>query len=171
MFNQKLTSAELLLVKALTKMPEDYEGYIIDKKTGEHKIKLDGTTQKKAIPAHVKLASRLLEKGIDLFPGSKIQYIVIKDKPILAISKEEYDKGQGIFKTKSKKINLKVIRIRSKKRKIRRERLEAKPKVDDKLAGYKDKINKMMNQRMKQDIIEKMIKIKNRDNQGIKMGT
>lgn len=102
-FNQDLTSEELVMVKALTKMPLDYEGNVIDSKTGKAKVKADGTIQVKAIPAHVKLAERMLAKGIDLMPGSKIKFIVIKDKPILALSPEEFALKTGIFKTKTKK--------------------------------------------------------------------
>jgi DNA polymerase elongation subunit (family B) len=96
-FNQELTSAELTLVKALTKMPSEYEGYVISSVTGKPKVKADGTLQKKAIPAHVKLAERLLEKGKDLYPGSKIKFVVIANKPILAITPEEFDLGEGLF--------------------------------------------------------------------------
>jgi len=102
-YNQQLTAAELILVKGLTKMPNDYIGDVISKATGKAKVKADGTIQKKAIPAHVQLAERLMAKGIDLYPGSKMKFIVIKDKPILAISPEEYDLGKGEFTTKKKK--------------------------------------------------------------------
>jgi DNA polymerase elongation subunit (family B) len=103
-YDQELNQDELVLTKALTKMPSEYEGYVIAKATGEPKVKADGTLQKKSIPAHVKLAERLLKKGVDLYPGSKIHFIVIKTKPNLAISLEEYAKGEGIFITKHKKI-------------------------------------------------------------------
>lgn len=102
-FNQQLTSKELIMVKALTKMPKDYEGDVMDSKTGKPKVKADGTIQRKAIPAHVKLAERMIAKGKDLMPGSKIKYIVVKDKPILALSPEEFESKTGIYKTKSKK--------------------------------------------------------------------
>lgn len=103
-YNQQLTSEELILIKALTQMPKDYAGFIIDKKTGSPKIKRDGTTQEKSIPAHVRLAERLIESGEEVYPGSKIKYIVIKDKPILAISPAEFEKREGVFKYKAKKI-------------------------------------------------------------------
>lgn len=102
-FQQELTAADLILVKALTKMPKDYQGEIIDKNTGLPKIKNDGTIQQKAIPAHVRLAERLINKGADLSPGSKIRYIVIADKPILAITESEYKLGTGEFPHRSKK--------------------------------------------------------------------
>lgn len=102
-FNQEMTSAELTLVKALTKMPQEYEGYIIDKKTGKPKIKANGELQNKAIPAHVKLAERLMLQGKEIFPGSKIKFVVVKDKPILAISPDEFEKGSGTFEYKHKK--------------------------------------------------------------------
>ena len=102
-YNQQLTAEELTLVKALTKMPKDYEGYTISKATGAPKVKADGTLQLKSIPAHVKLAERLMNSGTDLYPGSKIKYIVIKDKPILAIAPNEYLLGKGEFETKSRK--------------------------------------------------------------------
>lgn len=102
-FNQQLTTAELTLIKALTKMPEDYKGNIIDGKTGQPKIKADGSVQMKSIPAHVKLAERLINKGIDLYPGSKIEFIVVKQKPILALSPEEYEAKSGVYQIKSRK--------------------------------------------------------------------
>ena len=102
-FNQEMSVEELTLIKSLTKMPTEYEGYIIDKKTKQPKIKADGTKQKKAIPAHVKLAERMMKQGVELYPGSKIPYIVILDKPILAISPAEYDKQEGEFEHKHKK--------------------------------------------------------------------
>jgi len=102
-YNQNMTSADLLLIKALTKMPKDYQGEVIDSKTGKPKVKNDGTIQQKAIPAHVKLAERLISQGKDIYPGSKIKYIVIQNKPILAISVEEFEKGEGTFPYKHKK--------------------------------------------------------------------
>lgn len=103
-FNQGMTSEELILSKAISKMPSEYEGYVIDKKTKEPKIKADGSLQKKAIPAHVKLAQRLIDKGASIYPGSKIHYIVIADKPILAITLKEFLKGSGNFTHKHKKL-------------------------------------------------------------------
>ena len=102
-YNQELQPQFLILAKQLTKMPNDYKGSVIDKQTGKPKIKNDGSIQEKAIPAHVKLAERLLAQGKDLYPGSKIRYIVIHNKPIIAISPEEYSKGSGTFKAKFKK--------------------------------------------------------------------
>ena len=101
--DQEMTTEELILSKAISKMPSEYEGYVIDKKTQKPKIKADGSIQNKAIPAHVKLAQRLLDKGVDLYPGSKIQFIVIANKPILAISPQEYKVGSGEFLHKHKK--------------------------------------------------------------------
>ena len=103
-FNQEMSSAELILVKSLSKMPNQYEGYVISKATGQPKVKANGELQKKSIPAHVKLAERQMKQGIDLYPGSKIAYIVIANKPILAISPEEYAKGEGTFPHKHKKL-------------------------------------------------------------------
>ena len=102
-YDQELSANELFLVKSLSKMPKDYVGPTISKATGQPKIKADGTIQQKSIPAHVKLAERMISQGKDLYPGSKIRYIVIKNKPILAISNEEYEKGEGSFKYKHKK--------------------------------------------------------------------
>jgi len=102
-YNQEMSSAELTLVKALTKMPKDYIGPTMDSKTGRPKIKADGTIQMKSIPAHVKLAKRLISKGKDIYPGSKIPFIVIQTKPILAISPEEYAIGSGVFWHKHRK--------------------------------------------------------------------
>jgi len=103
-FNQEMTLAELTLIKALTKMPKEYEGATIDGRTGKPKIKADGSIQMKSIPAHVRLAEREISQGKDIYPGSKIKFIVIKDKPILAISPQEFAKKSGTFKYKHKKL-------------------------------------------------------------------
>lgn len=105
-FNQELTTAELLLVKAISKMPADYVGPTIDSSTGQPKVKADGTIQMKSILAHVKLAARLISQGKDIYPGSKIKFIVVKDKPILALSQEEYERGFGSFEYKHKKLGI-----------------------------------------------------------------
>ncbi len=101
--NQEMTADELVLSKGLSKMPKEYEGFVIDSKTKKPKIKANGELQKKAIPAHVKLADRLMAKGAEIYPGSKIRFIVIKNKPILAITPAEYKKGEGTFEHKNKK--------------------------------------------------------------------
>ena len=101
--DQELKADDLILAKGLTKMPDEYKGYVISKVTGKPKIKKDGSKQEKSIPAHVQLAKRLMEVGVELYPGSKIRFIVIKDKPILAVTKEEYIKGTGTFNYKFKK--------------------------------------------------------------------
>jgi len=102
-FDQELEVSDLLLTKAITKMPQDYYGDVIDSKTGKPKIKADGTIQKKAIPGHVRLAERLIAQGKDIYPGSKMKYIVIHEGPIIALSKKEYAKGEGEFEYKHKK--------------------------------------------------------------------
>lgn len=102
-FDQELTVKQLTMNKALTKMPQEYIGVVMDKKTGAAKIKADGTIQRKAISAHVKLAERLINAGVDIYPGSKIHFVVILNKPILAITPEEFTKGSGIFKHRTKK--------------------------------------------------------------------
>jgi len=102
-YNQNLNPSALLLTKALTKMPDAYIGPTIDSKTGRPKIKNDGSIQMKSIPAHVNLARRLMSQGVEIYPGSKIKYIVIKEKPILAISLGDWEKGQGLFDYKHKK--------------------------------------------------------------------
>ncbi len=102
-FNQEMTSAELLLIKALTKMPIEYEGYVKDSKTGQDKIKANGEKQKKAIPAHVKLADRLMKAGKDINPGEKLKYIVIANKPLLVITPEEFEKGESQFQHTNRK--------------------------------------------------------------------
>ena len=103
-FENQLLPADLILIKALTKMPDGYKGYIIDSKTKQPKVKKDGTLQEKAIPAHVKLASRMMSQGKDLYVGSKIRYVVVKEKPIVALSEEEFKKGKGEYRYKDKKV-------------------------------------------------------------------
>jgi DNA polymerase elongation subunit (family B) len=91
-FNKELTLKELVMVKSISKLPREYKGFVIDKNTGKAKQKLDGEKQKKSIPAHVNLAERMIENGAEIYPGSKIQYIVVKNSPIIAVSLEEYQK-------------------------------------------------------------------------------
>ena len=45
----------------------------------------------------------LLNEYKDIFVGTKIKYIIIKTKPNLALSPEEFEKGEGTFITKVKK--------------------------------------------------------------------
>ena len=89
----------LIMAKTLTKHPKQYEGYVIDSKTGEPKKKKDGTLQKKSIPAHVVLAQRLIDEGYDVNVGDLIKYVVKKSKPkIEAITIEEYEKTKQFAK-------------------------------------------------------------------------
>jgi len=104
-FDQKMNAEELTLVLGLNKLAKDYAGYVIDKKTNLPKIKKDGTIQKKSIPGHVKLAERLIKDGHSIDVGQKMHYIVIHDKPILAITPEEFSLGTGEFPYVDKKKN------------------------------------------------------------------
>ena len=89
----------LVMAKTLTKHPKEYEGFVIDSKTGEPKVKKDGTYQKKSIPAHVKLAERMMEEGYDINVGDLIRYVVKKSKPrIEAITLEEYKETNNLAK-------------------------------------------------------------------------
>jgi DNA polymerase elongation subunit (family B) len=45
----------------------------------------------------------MIGDGKDIYPGSKIPFIVVKQKPILALSPEEFKKGEGKYITKNKK--------------------------------------------------------------------
>ena len=95
--NQELSIEDLTLTKALTKMPDEYLGPIIDSKTKKPKIKANGQIQQKSVPAHVKLAVRMMEAGIDVNVGSKIHYIVNKCKPIYALSIKEYKEQKATY--------------------------------------------------------------------------
>lgn len=92
-----MTVEELTMSKALTKHPAEYAGYTIDKKTGQPKIKKDGTIQTKSIPAHVKLAERLMAEGNELTIGSKIAFIVVESGPLQVITPEQYT---GVYEAK-----------------------------------------------------------------------
>lgn len=93
--NYKLTVDELTMSKELTKMPDQYGGYVIDKKTRKPKVKKDGSLQMRPIPAHVKLANRLIQAGEDLTVGMKIRYVVVGQKPLEVVDipnfKDSYD--------------------------------------------------------------------------------
>jgi len=45
----------------------------------------------------------MIADGKDIYPGSKIPFIVVKQKPILALSPAEFNKGAGKYITKHKK--------------------------------------------------------------------
>lgn len=90
-FGMQLTEAELTMSKELTKMPDQYGGYVIDKKTKQPKVKKDGTLQMRPIPAHVKLANRLIAAGEDLTVGMKIPYVVVGQKPLDVISAKTFE--------------------------------------------------------------------------------
>jgi DNA polymerase I len=85
----KLPKEELTMIKSLSKLPKEYNGNVIDSKTGLPKVKKDGTYQKKSVPAHVKIAQRMIDSGREVFAGTKIPYIVVGQNPIQAVLPEE----------------------------------------------------------------------------------
>jgi len=90
--NHELDKEYLIMKKSLGQPLEYYDGYIIDKKTGQPKVKADGTLQKKTLLAHVKVAMRMQEQGYDVYPGDRIAYIVKNRVPkIDPITIDEFD--------------------------------------------------------------------------------
>lgn len=92
--NNKLDSQYLIMSKSLNKNIDEYGKATIDSKTGLPKLKKDGTQMFAPIPAHVKLAKKLIEEGQDIYVGDQINYIVKEQKPIVAISVSEYNNGE-----------------------------------------------------------------------------
>lgn len=89
----ELPIESLIMKKALGKKPEDYGGIMYDKKTGKPKIGADGNVRTSPVPAHVKLAIRMQEEGLDVYQGDSIKFIVKSKVPkINAISLEEFEK-------------------------------------------------------------------------------
>lgn len=93
LLNNRLPTDYLVMKKSISKNPDEYGGFMMDSKTGKPKLKIDGTPRIVPIPAHVKLAKRLIEEGNDIYVGDQISYIVQEIGPIVAISLEEYMKG------------------------------------------------------------------------------
>ncbi|MCF7795967.1 hypothetical protein K9M42_02640 [Patescibacteria group bacterium] len=92
-FNHELTKEHLLMNVTINKPIKDYFGYVIDSKTGNPKVKKDGTLQEKAIPTYIKLAKKLEEKGEYIEIPYKINYIIIDStKRLECISEEEFEK-------------------------------------------------------------------------------
>ena len=92
--NNEMDTKYLVMSKSVTKNFDEYGLPMIDSTTGLPKTrKSDGAPMFAAIPAHVKLAKRLIEEGHDIYPGDNISYIVQSQPPIVAISLEEYNKG------------------------------------------------------------------------------
>jgi len=87
----ELELKEILMSKAVSKNPSDYGGPVIDKKTRQPKIKKDGSIQIRPIPAHVKIALRMLDQGELVDIGTKIRYVVVDTKPINGLSQSEYE--------------------------------------------------------------------------------
>lgn len=93
-FGGQLTAQELSISKKYAKKITEYSGDTIDKKTGQSKIKKDGTIQIKPIPSHIELVKRMLEQGKEIFVGDKIVYIIKSTAPRQqAISIEEYEQN------------------------------------------------------------------------------
>lgn len=98
-FNGGLEKEYLEMVKTVKNKPEHYSGATIDSKTGKPKIKKDGSIQQKAVPGHVILQKKLLERGLPIFIGSKLPYFVTTNKPkINAEWIEDYEEGMEYSK-------------------------------------------------------------------------
>jgi len=90
----KLSEEYIVNYKAISKDVSEYGQPTIDSKTGLPKIKKDGSVQHAPIPAHIKLAKKMIDDGVELEIGDKVGYVVTKSKPrIEAISIEEFRKN------------------------------------------------------------------------------
>ena len=80
-FSYNLEDEHIIMTKGLNNQIDKYGGPVIDGKTGEPKIKKDGTIQQRPIPCHVIIAKRLIESGEEIDVGDKIDYIITESKP------------------------------------------------------------------------------------------
>ncbi|MFW6008881.1 MAG: DNA polymerase domain-containing protein [archaeon] len=80
-FRGDLEPEYLKMVKTIRKDPKQYEGYVIDKNTGQPKVKKDGTLQEKSVPGYVELHRKMLKEGKEVYIGQKLPYYVITEKP------------------------------------------------------------------------------------------
>jgi DNA polymerase elongation subunit (family B) len=80
---------------SITKPLDAYGGSVIDGTTGKPKVKKDGNIQHSGVPAHIKVAKALKEKGVLVDVGDKLGYVIVKHKPrIEAISIDEYKENR-----------------------------------------------------------------------------
>lgn len=85
---------EITIVKQVSKPFADYGGDIIDRKTGQPKVKKDGKIQQKSIPLHVKIAKKLVSSGKEFYVGSQVPYIITGQSPLEGIHESEYKPGK-----------------------------------------------------------------------------
>jgi len=93
LINNEMDPKYLVMKKSINKNMDEYGKPMIDSKTGLPKINKNGEMRYAPIPAHVKLAKRLMEEGKDIYTGDQISYVVQETGPIVAITPEEYAKG------------------------------------------------------------------------------
>lgn len=90
-YDYELSDEEVFKFVSISKPVSEYGGAVIDGKTGKPKIKKNGEIQYCGVPAHIKLAKRMIENGEVVDVGDKIGYVIAKHKPrIVPISIEEY---------------------------------------------------------------------------------
>jgi DNA polymerase elongation subunit (family B) len=94
-YNFELNDEEIFKFVSLTKSLDSYGGGVIDGATGKPKVKKDGTIQHSGVPAHVKVAKAMKDKGILVDVGDKVGYVIVSHKPnITAISIQEYKENK-----------------------------------------------------------------------------
>jgi len=90
-FTFGLSDEEVVRDATLSRSVENFGKPVIDGSTGLQKLrKSDGEPMFAPIPAHIKVAKRLLAAGEILEIDDKIKYVVINSPPIEAITLEEY---------------------------------------------------------------------------------
>lgn len=92
-FNE-LPTDDIVITQRIKDTIESYKTPVIDKKTGERKLKANGEPYKKAIPQHVKVAELMRDSGEEVVPGMLIEYIFDEEKgPVpLSMYSGVYDK-------------------------------------------------------------------------------
>jgi len=90
-FEYKLELKDIIKHQSLSKNINEYGKNIIDSKTGDIKYRADGKPQFAPIPAHIKVAKKMISQGITVDVGDDIKYIIHKSSPrIIGITIEEY---------------------------------------------------------------------------------
>jgi DNA polymerase elongation subunit (family B) len=90
--NFELEPEYLIKKSAISRPVEEYGKPVIDGKTGKQKLrKSDNEPMFSPIPAHIKIAKKLIEEGHEINVGDKIEYIVAKNSPIEPITIEEFN--------------------------------------------------------------------------------
>jgi DNA polymerase elongation subunit (family B) len=74
--NKKLSIDDLTIRQRLSKPIEEYEGEIMDSKTGVAKLYSDGKTRNKTPSPHIRMAKQMRDNGEEIVVGMQIEYTI-----------------------------------------------------------------------------------------------